>query len=140
MAREASSKAEGKTLQELLALPEMQAASVDALRRQGTLSKALPPIAQLSSERLVGYSTKAADALRLAQEIGIANAFTRADVKRREMIAQARDQAIEQALVSQSRNTARRIKQMARGQMRARDQYIKRFAGAILGVGRDLYR
>ena len=102
MAREASSKAESKTLQELLALPEMQAASTDALRRQAVISKALPAIDQVSSDRLVGFSTKAADALQRATEIGIANAFTKADINRRAMIAEAQDEAVERGLNRQT--------------------------------------
>ena len=74
-------------LQEGVALPALVKADTESLRLQNTLQKALPAIANVGSDPLVGYSTKARDALQLAIEKGLAYGETKANLNKQKAIS-----------------------------------------------------
>ena len=73
---------------ELPELPEIQAQSVLALRRRGTIQRPLPPIGvpNLGTADLVGYNIRAIEAERYAAAVRIAFEITR----RQRMLEMAR--------------------------------------------------
>ena len=121
-------------------LPAMEASDTETLRLRDVITKQLPPIQNVGSDPLAGYSTKAIDAARLAQEIGIANAFTRGDVAKMKALSKAEEQAQENFFRSKNRQFEKRLGALSRYSTQGRDQYINRFAGEVLGLGRDLYK
>ena len=87
---------------ELPELPEIQAQSVLALRRRGTIQTPLPAIGvpNLGTADLVGYNIRAIEAARYAEAIRVAFEITR----RQNMIANARAREIDrQAQVAAQR-------------------------------------
>ena len=123
-----------------VALPAMEASDTETLRLRDVITKQLPAIQNVGSDPLAGYSTKAIDAARLAQEIGIANAFTRGDVAKMKALSKAEEQAQENFFRSKNRQFEKRLGALSRYSTQGRDQYINRFAGEVLGLGRDLYK
>ena len=127
-------------LAEGVALPAMEAADTETLRLRGIITKQLPGISNVGSDPLVGYSTKGIDAARRAQEIGIANAFTRNDLAKMRLISRAEEEGQERFFRSRDRNFKKRLGALNRYTTQGRNQYINRFAGEVLGLGRDLYK
>ena len=123
-----------------VALPAMQAGDTETLRLRDVITKQLPAIPNVGSDPLVGYSTKGIDAARLAQEIGIANAFTRGDLVKMRAISKAEKQAQENFFRGQNRQFKKRLGALSRYSTQGKNQYINRFAGEVLGLGRDLYK
>lgn len=127
-------------LEKGVALPEMVAADTETLRLQGTLTKSLPAIANVGSDPLVGFSTKARDAAQLAYETGLSYADTKMMDAKMKAISKAEEK--QQAKFSRSKNRAfeKRLGGLSRYNMQGNNYYTQRFAGEILGVGRDLYK
>lgn len=121
-------------------IPEILDTSVDALRLRTRINTALPAMGDVSSDPLVGYSTKAADAAQKAYEIGLSYADTRANLKRNKMVSKAEDRAIESGLKAMDKDTAKRMRGQQRNKINNRDRFVSRFAGEILGVGKDVYK
>lgn len=121
-------------------IPEIQDTSVNALKLYTLLGKALPAVQNVSSDPLVGYSTKAADAAQLAYETGLAFGETRANLKRNKLVSQGEDRAIEQGLKSMEKDSAKRMRAQQRNRVNNRNRLTDRFAGEILGVGNDVYK
>ena len=67
-------------------LPEIQAHSLLALRRRGTLSAQLPGVPNLDTAQLLGYNPRAIEAARLMEAMRIAFEITR----RQNMVMAAR--------------------------------------------------
>ena len=87
---------------ELPELPEIQEQSTLALRLRGTIEKQLPGIPQVDTADLLGYNSRAIEAARLAEAIGIAFEISR----RQKMIMAARareEDRILQALAQRRR-------------------------------------
>lgn len=121
-------------------IPEIPDTSVDALRLRSRILAPLPGLADVSSDPLVGYSTKAADAERRAYEIGLSYAQTRANLKRNRLVSKQEERAIETGLRAMQKESARRMRKQQSNRIRGRDSFINRFAGEMLGVGKDLYK
>ena len=121
-------------------LPAMEASDTETLRLRDVITKQLPAIQNVGSDPLVGYSTKGIDAARLAQEIGIANAFTKGDLAKMRAISKAEDIAQRNYFASKDRAFKKRLGALSYYSTQGEDQYIKRFAGEVLGLGRDLYK
>ena len=87
---------------ELPDLPEIQEQSTRAIRLRGLIQKQLPDIPTLNSDDLIGYNSRAIEAARLAEAIGIAFEISR----RQKMISAARareEDRILQALAQRRR-------------------------------------
>ena len=127
-------------LEEGVALPALIKADTESLRLQNTLQKSLPAIAQVGSDPLVGYSTKAQDALQLAIEKGLAYGDTKADLKKQKIISKLEERAQEQYFRDRNKAFEKRLGFLSRGTKRGQDAFTRRFAGEMLGLGPDLYR
>ena len=121
-------------------IPAMEAGDTETLRLRDVVTKQLPAIQNVGSDPLVGYSTKGIDAARLAQEIGIANAFTRGDLAKMRAISKAEENAQNNYFASKNRAFEKRLGALSYYSTQGKDQYIDRFAGEVLGLGRDLYK
>ena len=127
-------------MEEGVALPAMLAADTETIRLQNTLNKALPPIANVGSDPLVGYDTKARDAAQLAYETGLSymdtknmdgkmNALSKAEADQQEKFFRNRDRSFEKRLGSLNR--------YHRGR---KNYYTRQFAGEVFGIGPDLFK
>ena len=123
-----------------VALPAMEASDTETLRLRDVITKQLPGIQNVGSDPLVGYSTKGIDAARLAQEIGIANAFTKGDLAKMRAISKAEDIAQNNYFASKDRAFKKRLGALSYYTTQGKEQYINRFAGDVLGLGKDLYK
>ena len=121
-------------------IPEIPDTSVEALRLRTRVTAPLPGMANVSSDPLVGYSTKAADAEKRAYEIGLSYGDTRANLKRNRTLSKNEDRAIENSLRSMDKDTTKRMRAQQRNRVNGRNHFVSRFAGEMLGVGRDLYK
>lgn len=121
-------------------IPEIPDTSVEALRLRTRVSAPMPGMADVSSDPLVGYSTKAADAAKKAYEIGLSYGDTRANLKRNKVLSRNENRAIESSLRAMDKDTAKRMRAQQRNKVNGRDRFVSRFAGEILGVGKDLYK
>ena len=121
-------------------IPSIPDTSVNALKLRTRINTALPAMADASSDPLAGYSTKAADAAQKAFEIGLSYEDTRANLKRNKMVSKGEDRAIEAGLRSMDKQTAKQMRGQQRNKINNRDRFVSRFAGEILGVGKDLYK
>ena len=127
-------------LEQGVALPAMVAADTETLRLQGTLSKPLPPIANVGSDPLVGYSTKARDAAQLAYETGLSYADTKMMNAKMKAISKAEEKQQEQFFRNKNRAFEKRLGKLSRYNTQGRNYYTQRFAGEMMGLGRDLYK
>ena len=121
-------------------IPEIQKTDVDTLRLRSKVAAALPPMADVSSDPLVGYSTKAADAAQLAYETGLSYDETRANLKRNKMVSKAEDRMIESGMRQMSKDAAKRQRGQARNRVMGRNRYINRYAGEVMGLGKDVFK
>lgn len=71
---------------EIPQLPEIQAASVNAIRNRGTLATQLPGLPYLGTEQLTGYNAREVERRKLMEAMRIAFEITR----RQNAIAKAR--------------------------------------------------
>ena len=129
-----------EALAEGVALPALVKADTETLRLQGTLQKALPAIANVGTDPLVGYSTKAQDALQLAIETGLAYGETKANLNKQKAISKMEERAQEQYFRDKNRAFEKRLSSLSRNNKLGKDYFTKRFAGEMLGMGRDLYK
>ena len=129
-----------EALAEGVALPALVKADTETLRLQGTLQKALPAIANVGTDPLVGYSTKAQDALQLAIETGLAYGETKANLEKQKAISKMEERAQEQYFRDKNRAFEKRLSSLSRNNKLGKDYFTKRFAGEMLGMGRDLYK
>ena len=129
-----------EALAEGVALPALVKADTETLRLQGTLQKALPAIANVGTDPLVGYSTKAQDALQLAIETGLAYGDTKANLDKQKAISKMEERAQEQYFRDKNRAFEKRLSSLSRNNKLGKDYFTKRFAGQMLGMGRDLYK
>ena len=129
-----------EALAEGVALPALVKADTETLRLQGTLQKALPAIANVGTDPLVGYSTKAQDALQLAIETGLAYGETKANLDKQKAISKMEERAQEQYFRDKNRAFEKRLSSLSRNNKLGKDYFTKRFAGQMLGMGRDLYK
>ena len=121
-------------------IPQIPDTSVEALRLRTRVSAPMPGMADVSSDPLVGYSTKAADAAKKAYEIGLSYGDTRANLKSNKVLSRNENRAIESSLRAMDKDTAKRMRAQQRNKVNSRDRFVSRFAGEILGVGKDLYK
>ena len=129
-----------EALAEGVALPALVKADTETLRLQGTLQKALPAIANVGTDPLVGYSTKAQDELQLAIETGLAYGETKANLDKQKAISKMEERAQEQYFRDKNRAFEKRLSSLSRNNKLGKDYFTKRFAGQMLGMGRDLYK
>ena len=129
-----------EALAEGVALPALVKADTETLRLQGTLQKALPAIANVGTDPLVGYSTKAQDALQLAIETGLAYGETKANLDKQKAISKMEERAQERYFRDKNRAFEKRLSSLSRNNKLGKDYFTKRFAGEMLGMGRDLYK
>ena len=129
-----------KTLKERVALPELVQTDVNTLKLGDAIDTALPAIQQLGSDPLSGYSMKAIDAARRSAEMGLAFADTKAQLKRNEYVSDAEEKQIEKYFRHLEKTNKKRLGLYSRGYIQGDDAYIRRFAGEILGMGRDLFK
>ena len=127
-------------LGEGVALPAMEATDVDTLKRRGTLSKALPIISNVGSDPLAGYSTKALDAAQLAMETGLSYMDTRLMDAKMEAISKAEEKQQERFFKGKQRAFKKRLGGLSRYNQDGIDYFTRRFAGEMLGIGKDLYK
>ena len=121
-------------------IPEIQKTDVDTLRLRSKVAAALPAMADVSSDPLVGYSTKAADAAQLAYETGLSYDETRANLKRNKMLSKAEDRMIESGMRQMGKDAAKRQRGQARNRVMGRNRYINRYAGEVMGLGKDVFK
>ena len=129
-----------KTLEERVALPQLVQTDVDTLKLGDAIDTALPPLQQLGSDPLSGYSMKAIDAAKKSAEMGLAFADTKAQLKRNKYVSEAEDKLIEKYFKQQERANKKRLGAYSRGYVKGDDAYTRRFAGEMLGMGRDLFK
>ena len=129
-----------KTLEERVALPQLVQTDVDTLKLGDAIDTALPPFQQLGSDQLSGYSMKAIDAAKKSAEMGLAFADTKSQLKRNEYVSEAEDKQIEKYFKQQARANKKRLGYYSRGYVKGDDAYTRRFAGEMLGMGRDLFK
>ena len=103
-----------EALAEGVALPALVKADTETLRLQGTLQKALPAIANVGTDPLVGYSTKAKDALQLAIETGLAYGETKANLNKQKGISKMEERAQEQYFRDRNRMFEKRLSSLSR--------------------------
>ena len=121
-------------------IPEVRKTDVETLRLRSKVSAALPPLQNVSSDPLAGYSTKAADAAQLAYETGLSYGETRANLKRNKMVSKAEDKMIERGMREMGRNAEQRRRGQQRNRVMGRNRYIGRFAGEVMGLGKDVFK
>lgn len=121
-------------------IPDIQKTDVDTLRLRSSVSASLPPMAVVSSDPLSGYSTKAADAAQKAYETGLSYDETRANLKRNKMLSKAEDRMIESGMREMSKSAAKRQRAQARNRVMGRNRYTDRFAGEVMGLGKDVFK
>lgn len=129
-----------QTLEERVALPQLVQTDVDTLKLGDALNTALPPIRQLGSDPLSGYSMKAIDAARKSAEMGLAFADTKSQLKRNKYVSEAEEKQIDKFFRQQKRANKKRLGYYSRGYVKGDDAYTRRFAGEMLGMGRDLFK
>ena len=129
-----------EALAEGVALPALVKADTETLRLQGTLQKALPAIANVGTDPLVGYSTKAQDALQLAIETGLAYGETKANLDKQKAISKMEERAQEQYFRDKNRAFEKRLGALSRNNRLGQNYFTRRFAGELLGMGKDLYK
>ncbi len=134
------SKEHPQTLEERVALPQIAQTDVNTLKLGDALNTALPPIRQLGSDPLSGYSMKAIDAARKSAEMGLAFADTKSQLKRNEYVSNAEEKQINKFFRQQERANKKRLGYYSRGYVQGDDAYTRRFAGEMLGMGRDLFK
>lgn len=127
-------------MEEGVALPAMLAADTETIRLQGTLNKALPPIANVGSDPLVGYSTKAQDAARLAYETGLSYADTKRMDAKMKAISKAEEEQQEKYFRNRDRGFEKRLGSLTRGHNARKNYYTRQFAGEVFGIGPDLFK
>ena len=127
-------------LAEGVALPALVKADTETLRLQGTLQKALPPIANVGTDPLVGYSTKAQDALQLAIETGLAYGETKANLEKQKAISKMEEKGQEKYFRDRNRAFEKRLGALSRNNKLGQNYFTRRFAGEVLGMGTDLYK
>ena len=118
----------------------MEDAGVKALRLQGTLVKNLPPMPGGKMEDL--YSTNYRQEMQAieSRDIGIANDFTREQLKRTSARAKARNRIRQKAAEGSSRNAYKTRKNQVSNEAQTRKAVTRYFAREALGMGPDLYR
>jgi len=121
-------------------IPEIQRTDVETLRLRTGISTALPPMADVSSDPLAGYSTKGADAAQLAFETGLSYGETRANLKRRQMISKQEERMIETGMRRMGKESEKRRRGQQRNRVMGRNSYMKRFAGEVMGLGKDVFK
>ena len=121
-------------------LPELIKTDIGTLRLQDTLSKALPPVSNIGSNPLSGYSTKALDAARYAQEVGLAFGESKARLALGKAKSKADEKATEKYFKQLSRDNKKRLRAYSRGYVKQNNSFTRRFAGEMLGMGRDLFK
>ena len=129
-----------KAQQTMIELPKLLPTDVAALKARDAVLKALPPISTVGTDPLVGYSTKAADAAQLAQNIGAAYDTTRSQLKRNREVSKKEDKLIERMIRSQGRNFSKRLDALHRNKINNRNRFTKRFAADLLGIDTSLYK
>lgn len=127
-------------LEKGVALPAMLAADTETLRLQGTLKKSLPPIANVGSDPLVGYSTKARDAAKLAYETGLSYGDTKAMDYKMRAISKAEEQQQEKYFRNRERGMEKRLGNLVRGHTARKNYYTRQFAGEVFGIGPELFK
>ena len=127
-------------LLEGVALPLMEATDVEALKRRGTISKALPPIANVGSDPLVGYSTKARDAEQLALETKLSYDDTRMMDSKMKAISEAESQQQEKYFRGRDQEFEKRLGFLNRAHNARKNYYTRQFAGEVFGMGPDLFK
>ena len=121
-------------------IPEIQKTDVETLRLRSKVAASLPAMAAVSSDPLSGYSTKAADAAQLAYETGLSYDETRANLKRNKILSKAEDRMIERGMREMGKNAAKRQRAQARNRVMGRNRYTDRFAGEVMGLGKDVFK
>ena len=127
-------------LEEGVALPAMLAADTETLRLAGTLTKALPPIANAGSDPLVGYDTKARDAAQLAYETGLSYMDTKNMDAKMNALSKAEEQGQERFFRDRDRGFKKRLGSLNRYHRGRKDYYTRQFAGEVFGMGPDLFK
>ena len=90
MVLEADPYIPGQYLPEAAVITPMHDASVTALRRKGTLLKAMPPISNLGTEKFSNSNWRAQEALEYAQGMKLASDETKRYQRRSRAIAKAK--------------------------------------------------
>lgn len=129
-----------KSLEERVALPQLVQTDVETLKLGDAIRTSLPPLGQLGSDPLSGYSMKALDAAKKATEMGLAFGDTKAQLKRNQYVSEAEEKQIQKFFRQQERANKKRLGYYSRGYVQGDDSYTGRFAGEILGMGRDLFK
>ena len=129
-----------KSLEERVALPQLVQTDVDTLKLGDAINTALPPLQQLGSDPLSGYSMKAIDAAKKAVQMGLAFGDTKAQLKRNQYVSEAEEKQIDKFFRAQERANKKRLGHYSRGYVQGDDAYTQRFAGEMLGMGRDLFK
>ena len=127
-------------LEKGVALPVMLAADTETLRLQGTLNKSLPAIANVGSDPLVGYSTKAQDAAKLAYETGLSYADTKRMDAKMKAISEGEEELQEKYFRNRDRGFEKRLGSLVRGHTARKNYYTRQFAGEVFGIGPELFK
>lgn len=130
----------GTQLKKGVELPSIASTDVSVLKLKDALDTRLSSMANVGSDPLSGYSMKALDAARRAQEMGIAFGVTKSQLAKQRAISNAEEKAIDNFFSQQSRANKKRLGYYSRGHTQGNDLYTKRFAGQMLGMGPDLYK
>mgnify|MGYP006872159428 CR=1 FL=1 len=127
-------------LPEVPELPKLDAADTETLRLVGTLSKRMPSMPGGSLQDLYGTNYRAQAQAEEARNIGIANDVTKADVKRNEARARAKNRIAQKSAERSGKNAYQNQRRQV-SSSKQREKGITRFvAREVLGVGPDLYR
>ena len=127
-------------LPEVPELPKLDAADTETLRLVGTLSKRMPSMPGGSLQDLYGTNYRAQAQAEEARNIGIANDFTKAYVKRNEARARAKNRIAQKSAERSGKNAYQNQRRQV-SSSKQREKGITRFvAREVLGVGPDLYR
>lgn len=128
-----------KSLDKGVELPNIKGIDVQYLDALLRARSALPRILSIDTDRLRGYNSREIEAAQYAKEIGLAFADNRANIQRGQIAARQKSMAIDRyfkALETQYRN---RLAMMSRSNQRNKNQFMRRFAGELLGMTSELY-
>ena len=123
-----------------IVLPKLGETGVGALKQQDAVDMALPPLRNIGSDPLVGYSTKALDAAMYAAQQRAAYAQTRAQLKRNQEVSKYEEKTIERGIKKAGRMNKTILGNISRATVRSRDSTARRMAMDGLGIDRSLFK